>query len=156
MSRHTRSKGSRSAQAAARRQRKAQAARRLWIGAGVVGVLLAVVLLVRPGARLPAELSAAQAYAKYLNGVFVLDVRGEADWNAGHIPRSVLIPLEELSGRLGELPQDGEIVVVCRAGVRSKQGAEVLVEAGFWPVACLDGGLQAWVDAGYPLERTGP
>jgi rhodanese-related sulfurtransferase len=128
----------------------------IWIGLGAVGVLGALFLLLRPTDRGPTEITAAQAYDKYQSGAFFLDVRGEAEWNDGHIPGSVVIPLDELAGRLGELPEDRDIVVVCALGVRSAEGARILVEAGFSPVACLGGGLGTWEEVGYPLEQGVP
>lgn len=139
-------------------RRKARAAKTvwIWIGAGVLATLVVLVLLLRPTTRVPAEITASQAYEELQSGAYFLDVRGAADWNSGHIPGSALIPLDELAGRLGEVPTDREIVVVCTMGVRSAEGGRILVEAGFWPVACLGGGLREWAAAGYPLEKSVP
>jgi rhodanese-related sulfurtransferase len=147
-----------SSKATARARRKARAARKnwIWIGAAALGIVVVLVLLLRPGARVPTEITAFQAYDQYQRGAFFLDVRTQEDWNNAHIPRSVVIPVGELAGRLGELPSDREIVVVCALGLRSTEGAKILVESGFWPVACLRGGLQAWEAAGYPLEMGPP
>jgi rhodanese-related sulfurtransferase len=158
MSRRTKHASSKPSKATDRARRKARATRKnwIWIGAAVLGVVVVLVLLLRPGTRVPAEITASQAFEKYQHGAFFLDVRSEEEWNAGHVPGSVAIPLDELAGRLGELPKDREIVVVCALGLRSTEGAKILVEAGFWPVGCLRGGLQAWSAAGYPLQGDGP
>jgi rhodanese-related sulfurtransferase len=158
MSRKHSSARSDSTEPASRRRHKSQRPRlRLgWIGLGV-GILVLVVaalLLLRPrSSSLPAEMSAAQAYQKYTQGAFFLDVRSQDEWNLGHITGSVLIPLDELPARLSELPGDHDIIVVCRSGVRSKEGASILRQAGFTRVSCLTGGLQSWVAAGYPLQQ---
>lgn len=155
MSRHRTSASPSSSKRSAKARRKGRAARTNWIGIGLGGagiLVVALLLLLRTTPRVATEITASQAYEKLRAQAFFLDVRGEADWNAGHIPGSVVIPLDELAGRLGDLPADREIVVVCTIGKRSKDGARMLVEAGFWPVACLGGGLREWVAAGYPLE----
>src|SRR6202012_3798379 len=45
----------------------------------------------------------------------LLDVREDDEWAAGHAPNAVHIPLGELAARLGELPEDNAVFVVCRA-----------------------------------------
>ena len=100
-----------------------------------------------------AEISVAEAYDRIQQGAFVLDVRSQAEWDEFHLKGSTLIPLEELSDRVAELPQDEEIVVVCRSGRRSRLAAATLMEAGFTNVVSMEGGLQDWRDAGYPVEE---
>jgi rhodanese-related sulfurtransferase len=126
-----------------------------WIGLAVAFVVIAgaVILLFRSKSSLPSEIQPAQAYEMYQNGAYFLDVRTQAEWDQGHIARSTLIPLDSLPGRLSELPRDQDIVVICRSGVRSKEGAAILRQAGFTRVTCMTGGLQAWVAAGYPLTN---
>lgn len=142
----------------ARQQRKAhkQNLTWLWVGLGVVVVAVAAFLLLQPKTTAPTEISAAQAYEKFQQGAFILDVRDQAEWDQGHIARSTLIPLDELRNRLSELPKDRDIVVVCHSGVRSKEGMAILRQAGFSRSACMTGGLTAWQAAGYPLEGSAP
>ena len=92
-----------------------------------------------------------EAYQKYENGVFFLDVRTTEEWNEFHAPDTTLIPLDELPYRLNEIPQDGEVVVICQTGDRSQQGRDFLLNAGFEQVTSMTGGLISWYDAGYPL-----
>ena len=125
----------------------------LWVGLGIIVLAAAAFLLFRPTNTIPTEITAAQAYEKYQQGAFFLDVRTQAEWDQGHIARSTLIPLDSLQGRLSELPRDQDIVVVCRSGVRSKEGAAILRQAGFTRVTCMTGGLAAWVAAGYPVTN---
>ncbi len=82
----------------------------------------------------------------------MLDVRQPEEWEEMHIPGATLIPLGELPQRLGELPQDQEIVVYCRSGNRSQSGAEILAKNGFSGVTSMAGGIQQWSTAGYPTE----
>jgi len=78
----------------------------------------------------------------------VLDVREAEEWNddLGHIDGARRIPLGELPARLGEIEtwKDKPVVVVCRAGVRSRNACRVLTAAGFQQVMNLEGGMVAW------------
>lgn len=98
---------------------------------------------------LPQEISVAQAAAKRQAGAFILDVRQPEEWTDAHIPGSTLIPLGELENRMNELPQNQEIVVVCRSGNRSALGRDILKQAGFNQVTSMAGGLNEWKAVGY-------
>jgi rhodanese-related sulfurtransferase len=116
-------------------------------------LLGAAFLILRPQGALPSEIQVTQAYDMYQKGAVFLDVRTQEEWNQGHIARSLLIPLDQLQQRMNELPRDKDIVVVCKLGSRSKEGAAVLRQAGFARATCMSGGIQAWVAAGYPIEE---
>lgn len=83
----------------------------------------------------------------------VVDVRGAAEWEAGHIPGVPNIPLGSLPQRLAELPRDIPVVVHCQSGARSAIAASVLQRAGFDNVVNLDGGIAAWRAGGHSIER---
>ena len=77
--------------------------------------------------------------------LFVLDVRTEAEWANGHIPRATLIPLDELEDRLRELPpKDARMLVHCAAGGRSLQACQILADKGWTRLLNLAGGMHAW------------
>jgi rhodanese-related sulfurtransferase len=88
---------------------------------------------------------------------FILDVREPEEFNGelGHIPGSLLIPLKDLPLRAGEIEgeKEREIIVVCRAGVRSTTGAAILIGLGFEHVANLKGGMLDWNDQRLAVER---
>jgi rhodanese-related sulfurtransferase len=107
-------------------------------------------------ATLPAEISVEEAYLKYQQGVFFLDVRTAEEWDQVRIPNTTLIPLDELASRLDELPRDREIVVVCRSGNRSAQARDTLLAAGFPSVTSMAGGITQWSALNYPLEGQRP
>jgi rhodanese-related sulfurtransferase len=86
-------------------------------------------------------------------GAFVLDVRELHEWEAGHAPDAVHIPLGDLASRSGELPTDRVIVAVCKAGGRSARATLFLRERGF-DVHNYDGGMHAWAQAGGPMVST--
>ena len=76
-----------------------------------------------------------------LEDKIVLDVREPIERLAADLPGSINIPLGELRQRLNELPKDKEIVVNCAVGVRSYNGARILMQNGFDKVYVLEGGL---------------
>jgi len=85
--------------------------------------------------------------------VAVVDVRGAAEWEAGHLPGVPNIPLGYLSERLDEIPRDRPVVVQCEAGGRSAIAASVLQAHGIQNVANLSGGFRAWAADGHPVEK---
>lgn len=98
----------------------------------------------------PPEINVQEAYKLYQDGVFLLDVRTQGEWDEVHVPNATLIPLDELENRLNELPKDQEIVVMCRSGNRSQTGRDILRNAGFTSVTSMSGGIKDWQAAGYP------
>jgi rhodanese-related sulfurtransferase len=80
------------------------------------------------------------------DGAVVLDVREQDEWEAGHIPGALHIPLGELTARAGELPAE-QVVVVCRVGARSARAVAWLNRSGH-DTLNLDGGMQVWAMAG--------
>jgi rhodanese-related sulfurtransferase len=127
---------------------------------GLLALVALVVYLIATSAggksgQVARDISVEDAYQLYKNGTFVLDVRRQDEWDQYHAPNTTLIPLDELPNRLSELPKDKEIVVICHSGNRSKQGRDILVNAGYNAVS-INGGLLAWIANGYPLDGTPP
>ena len=119
-------------------------------------VALVVFLILQVGAannnNQPRTIGVGEAYNLYQNGAFVLDVRTLEEWNEYHAPNTTLIPLDQLTSRINEVPRDRQIVVVCRSGNRSQQGRDILLNAGFEQVTSMTGGLSEWRASGYPVE----
>jgi len=88
------------------------------------------------------------------NLVTVLDVRPEDEFRAGHVPGAVNIPLAELEQRLGELPEDREVIAYCRGPycILSFEAAAMLREKGY-RVRRLEDGYPEWMAAGLPVEQ---
>jgi rhodanese-related sulfurtransferase len=128
----------------------------LWIGLAAFVIILAGIYIVLPKGTPAPVISPAEAYAKYQQGAFLLDVRDQEEWDETHIPGTTLIPLDQLEDRLAELPKDQDIVVVCRSGRRSQSGASILQKAGFTRVESMSGGLNEWAAASYPIEGNAP
>lgn len=85
----------------------------------------------------------------------VLDVREKDAYAEGHVPGAHHLPRGQLELRVNEVLRDptARIVTVCEFGKISTLAAATLRELGFQRTAALDGGMQAWRDNGYPLER---
>ena len=74
----------------------------------------------------------------------LLDVREPDEIATASIPGAMLIPMGDVPGRLGELPKDKPIYVLCRSGARSGRVTEFLTQNGFGDVANVAGGILAW------------
>lgn len=74
----------------------------------------------------------------------VLDVREPREYKQGHIPDSQLVPLPTILSANVRLPNDRQIVLVCRSGRRSKRAAYALQKIGCMNVAILQGGMVSW------------
>ncbi len=105
------------------------------------------------------QITAADLHERIVSGhpPVILDVREEDEYRGelGHIRSSRLVPLRTLAQKAAELEdlKHREIVVVCRAGVRSSTAAAILTALGFDQVSNLKGGMLEWVEAGLPVER---
>lgn len=84
-------------------------------------------------------------------GTYLLDVREDDEWEAGHAPGAVHLPMMEIPARMAEVPRDREVVVVCRVGGRSGQVVAYLRQHGWDNVSNLDGGMMSWAAAGRPV-----
>jgi glyoxylase-like metal-dependent hydrolase (beta-lactamase superfamily II)/rhodanese-related sulfurtransferase len=87
----------------------------------------------------------------------LLDIREPEEFTGelGHVEGSLLIPLDSLEHRLPKLEGyvDRDVVVVCRAGPRGASAGAILARAGFRRVRNLRGGIVAWREAGFPVQR---
>ena len=77
-----------------------------------------------------------------VDGQFLLDVRNPPELAAESVPGAVNIPLPELRARLGELPRDREILVICRSAQRAYYATRILLQNGF-KVRNLSGGMMS-------------
>lgn len=137
-----------------------------WIVLGLVVIATGYLLYIRfrpveqpPLVRqpLPAEVDVDTAYIMYTHGAILLDVRMAGAYQMGSVPNSINIPLEELSGRLDEVPTVGDIIVVDESGLEAGRGRDILLAAGFQRVTALQGGLEVWIlERHYPFEGIFP
>ena len=84
------------------------------------------------------------------DGVFLVDVREDDEWTAGHAPDAVHLRLGDLEARAQELPRDRELYLVCRGGARSAYAAQMLASQGWQTINVADG-MTGWAVAGRPM-----
>ena len=79
--------------------------------------------------------------------IFLVDVREPAEWEIVRIPGATLIPKDEIlrGDALASLPQDRQIVMYCKTGVRSAETLAAVKNAGFADAVHVQGGVTAWV-----------
>lgn len=87
-------------------------------------------------------------------GAHLIDVREQDEWDAGHAPQAQHLPASELIARLDELPEDGDLYLVCRSGGRSIQAAMWLNQNGYDAIN-VRGGMDQWHEAGLPMVADG-
>lgn len=75
---------------------------------------------------------------------YILDVRSSDEFVCGSIPNAVNIPLESLRDRLGDIPKDREISLLCKVGVRAYNAERLLRSEGF-NVKSISGGYFTWL-----------
>jgi rhodanese-related sulfurtransferase len=136
-------------------------------GAAILIAIVVVALVVTAGGggkvNAPTTyttLNVEDAYDRFsqTNGAVIVDVRNPDEWaTTGIPPGAVLIPLPEFEERgPAELPEDQEIFVICNTGNRSRAASQILIDAGYTDVINIDDGIQAWVQAGLPIEAYTP
>lgn len=86
-------------------------------------------------------------------GLLLLDVRTPGEYEQGHIAGSILIPMNDIPDRLGSIPRDRKIVVVCATGARSGAVADYLLGRGYPWVRNYAGGIMDWYRRGFQLAR---
>ncbi|MFC8390437.1 MULTISPECIES: rhodanese-like domain-containing protein [unclassified Streptomyces] len=103
--------------------------------------------------RGPGRLTPQQAHQRTSDGEAVLlDVRETPEWNAGHAPGALHLPLSRLmaGASLPEATRGKPVVTVCRSGHRSRQAARLLAGRGA-EATDVTGGMTAWARAGLPV-----
>ena len=83
-----------------------------------------------------------------LDGLDVLDVRRPGEYEAGHVPNAVNVPLDVLPERVGSLDRSKPLAVICASGYRSSTAASILERNGFRALYNVVGGTNAWIASG--------
>ncbi|MBB6146250.1 rhodanese-related sulfurtransferase/glyoxylase-like metal-dependent hydrolase (beta-lactamase superfamily II) [Silvibacterium bohemicum] len=118
-------------------------------------------LAARPDLVTPTERVSAAMIAEELAGAeppLILDIRNPREWEAGHVPESLNIPLNhlqerlgELQGRIGEVPPQRRIAVYCAGGYRSSIASSILHQNAITNLIEMAGGIAAWDSAKLPV-----
>lgn len=122
---------------------------------------LSMVLLAAPALGAAAHLDAQISQARLVERLgsdgapVIVDVRTPGEFQTGHVPGAINLPVQELQGRLAELRpyRNAEMVVYCEAGPRALYAGHVLAQQGFTEVRILDGHMRSWRAAGLPAEK---
>jgi rhodanese-related sulfurtransferase len=96
------------------------------------------------------------AAAEYSQPATILDVRSAQEWQTGHIPGSLNIPLNNLANRIAEVPRDRDVIVHCQGGYRSTIAASLLRQQGLDRVMDMVGGYKAWAQSKLPTQEGTP
>ena len=125
----------------------------LLLRAALVGALLAAApALAGKPAVSPAAVAELSARP---DAPIILDVRSQAEYDAGHVPGAVLIPHDQLAARLAELDRDRWVLVYCKSGRRAGIAEDVLVKSGF-DVRQIEGSWNRWSAEGRPAQTPAP
>lgn len=88
----------------------------------------------------------------------IIDVREPVEWNEGHIPSAILVPLADLPGRIEEVVPDKDtpLLIHCAVGARSRRAALYLSQLGYTNVVNMQGRLAEWKALGGTWEVPTP
>ncbi len=84
----------------------------------------------------------------------VVDVRRDDEWIAGHVTGAIHIPIDDLMGRIDELPQGKKLLFICAAGVRSGLGCEMAASMDFLSehLYNIEDGTPTWIEKDLPTS----
>ena len=85
--------------------------------------------------------------------VFLLDVRTPEEFRQAHLKGAVLIPVDQVEKRIGEIPRNRPVLVYCAVGSRSNAAAGLLVRKGYRDVYNMQDGIMGWYRNNLPLAR---
>lgn len=101
------------------------------------------------------DLSVAEAARRMQeDGLVLIDVREQYEWDAGRVPGSRHIPLDRIASAGPEIPNDRPIAFICLGGTRSSLVTEAFRNAGY-DVYNVAGGFALWFQSGLPTEPDG-
>jgi rhodanese-related sulfurtransferase len=101
------------------------------------------------------NISADDAYEEIINNrAIMIDVREEDETERESIPLENVVnhPMSQIMERLGMIPKEQNLIVMCPGGVRSTKIVNLLNIQGYTSAANLDGGLNLWKIKGYPVN----
>ena len=100
------------------------------------------------------HVSAEEAISLASGESILVDVREPWEWELGHAPQAINLPMSQLEQRHEELPVDATLLIVCHSGQRSLGVTDALARAGYTAVN-VDGGMIAWQLAGGEVVADG-
>ena len=103
-------------------------------------------------APIPAVDVKATSEMKERDDVCVVDVREQWEYDVGHIPGVLHLPMSQIANRVGEIPSDKTLIIACKSGQRSGRVTSWLKHNGYEEVYNMQGGILAWDRASYAVE----
>ena len=84
----------------------------------------------------------------------VVDVRRDDEWVTGHVSGAIHVPIDDLPGRMDEVPQDKKLLFICAAGVRSGLACEIAASMGYDSenLYNIEDGTPAWIASNLPTS----
>jgi len=98
-----------------------------------------------------ADIDVQEAKRRQDAGALLVDVRELHEWQEGHARGALHVPLGDFDRRMGDIPKDREVLLICRSGNRSRTAARLLERAGYTLVVNVQGGTSAWIRQALPL-----
>ena len=88
------------------------------------------------------------------DGTAMVDVRRDDEWVTGHVTGAIHIPIDDLMGRIDELPQGKKLLFICAAGVRSGLACEMAAALGMTADALynVEDGTPTWIEKNHPTS----
>jgi rhodanese-related sulfurtransferase len=96
--------------------------------------------------------SPAKALEAQTQGAMLIDVRESSEYRSGHAQGAKHISVQVIERRLGEIPKERQIVLVCQSGMRSQRAADILSRNGY-QVLNVSGGMIGWQRAGLKIVK---
>jgi rhodanese-related sulfurtransferase len=120
--------------------------------------LLLIVLPVYVDAAVTRNVKPQEAYnlVGQRSDLYLLDVRTLGEYQQARLEGARLIPIDQFTKRLSEVPKNRPILVYCAVGSRSAQVVNYLARKGYPEIYNLYGGIYAWAQKGYPVLQGGP
>ena len=93
------------------------------------------------------------ADVRTLTDTQLVDVRSTSEFDSGHIPRAINIPMDQIESRLDDLSHTTPIILICQMGKRARMTAGLLDPCNL-QLSVLEGGTSAWIQAGLPTVQS--
>ena len=98
------------------------------------------------------EISAAELHSCLQSGAQLIDVREPSEFEGGHVPRAISIPLASVPENVEQFRSATDVYVICQSGARSMRACEFLHDAGITNVINVAGGTSGWLALGNEVE----
>jgi len=98
------------------------------------------------------EISAAELHSLLQSGAQLIDVREPSEFEGGHVPRAISIPLASVPENVEQFRSANDVYVICYSGARSMRACEFLHDAGITNVINVAGGTSGWIALGNEVE----